>query len=373
MHSVMISACRRTAGLTAGLLLGAGLIGGIALTPGTALADTPVATTTAITGITQAPDHHGTSALTIGVSVTPASGTVWPSGIVKVSDGPSGCQLTLVQDGSKAVGVGNCTIGDVPAGPVTLTASYEGTTSFASSASGPDKVTAGVAPAFSALTPSLTATGGQVYSYAFRASGYPAPGYALSAGAPGWLHVNSQTGTVWGTVPAWVTSFSYSVTAANGAGSATAGPYLVNVARAHAVLATQLSCPAKVYSGKQGTCTLSVTNAGRFPAPAVTARVSLPSQLRALYCGRFWAHQGCVISGNTASESLGTLRPGQTRTLSVVFAAKSSRGIWGGHHFRTIKVKVIGSATAPGFGGPGRQSFAAAYVTIVPRGWWWAF
>jgi hypothetical protein len=284
MHNAISAACRRTAGVAAGLLLGAGLAGGIALTPGTALASTAVATTTAITGTTPTPGYHGT-ALDVRVSVTPASGTVWPSGTVKVSDGRDGCQLTLVQAGSTAVGVGDCTIYGLRSGTHTLTASYAGSSAFAASASAPDPVTIGVPPM-----------------------------------------------------------------------------------RPHPVIATQLSCPAKVYSGKRGTCTLSVTDASRFSAPDVTAQVSLPSQLHALYCGRFWSHQGCTISGNTASENLGPLRPGQTKSLSVVFTAKSSQGIWGWLRHHLITVKVAGSAVEPGFPGPGSRSFAAADVTIAPLG-----
>jgi Big-like domain-containing protein len=286
MHNAISAACRRTAGVTAGLLLGAGLAGGIVLTPGTALAGTAVATTTAITGTTQPPGHRG-PALDVRVSVTPASGTGWPSGTVTVSDGRAGCQLTLVQDGSTAVGIGDCTIYGLRSGTHTLTASYAGSSSFAASASAPDPVTIGDPPV-----------------------------------------------------------------------------------RPHPVIATQLSCPSKVHSGKQGTCTLSVTDASRFSAPDVTAQVSLPSQLRALYCGRFWSRPGCTISANTVSETLGPLRPGQTRSLSVIFAAKSSQGIWGWLRHHLVKVKVAGSAVEPGFPGPGSRSFAAAYVTIVPPGWW---
>ncbi len=374
MHYAIIAACRRTAGLTAGLLLGAGLAGGVLLTPGTALAGTAVATATAVTGTTQSPGHHHQTTLSVQVSVTPASGTVWPSGTVKVSDGSGGCQLTLVQDGSKAVGVGDCDIHGLGAGTYQLTATYEGSSSFGSSVSNPAPVTIGAAPVFYADSPSLTAMSGERYSYTFSAKGVPAPSYALAAGSPGWLHIDSLSGTVWGTAPRWITSFSYSVTASNAVGSATAGPYRVQVTRHHAAIATDLSCTSKVYAGKQGTCTLSVTNAGRFPAPDVTVAVSLPSQLRARFCGHFWARQGCTISGNTASENLGPLRPGQTKTLSVVFTAKSGPGLWGWQHRHTIKVKVIGfAASGGGFGGPSARSYSAAYVTIVPSGWWWAF
>jgi hypothetical protein len=358
-------------GLGGGIATGRGPSRGVLLTPGTAFADTTVATTTAITGTTQSAGFYGTT-LNVQVSVTPASGTAWPSGTVKVSDGSSGCQLTLAQDKSTAVGVGSCNIGHLRAGIYTLTATYEGSSSFGSSVSGPDTVTIGHAPVFYADSPSLTATNGGVYSYAFRAKGAPAPQYALGSGSPKWLHINSSSGTVWGTVPDWATSFSYSVTATNSVGSATAGPYQVHVKSHHAAIDTTLSCTSKVFSGKQGTCTLSVTNVGRFSAPDVTAQVNLPSQLRALSCGHFWWNSGCKISANTVSENLGTLRPGQTRTLSVVFVAKSGHSIWGWHHFHTIKVKVIGSA-ASGFWGFGGRSFSTACVTIVPKGWWWAF
>jgi hypothetical protein len=235
------------------------------LTPGTALADTAVATTTAITGTTQTPGFIGTT-LDVQVSVTPASGTVWPTGTVTVSAGRASCQVTLVQDGSKAVGVGDCKFYGLRSGRYALTATYGGSSAFASSTSAPD-----------------------------------------------WV---------------WV------------------GPE-----RHRAVLATDLNCTAKVFAGKQGSCALSVTNAGRFSAPDVTA-------------------QGCTISGNTASEDLGPLRPGQTRTLTVVFTAKPGFSLWGWHHKHAIKVKVIGFASADDFGGPGARSFSADYVTIVPQGWW---
>jgi hypothetical protein len=60
--------------------------------------------------------------------------------------------------------------------------------SFGSSVSGPDTVTVGHAPVFYADSPALTATNGGVYSYAFRAKGFPAPSYALGSGAPSWLY-----------------------------------------------------------------------------------------------------------------------------------------------------------------------------------------
>jgi Bacterial Ig-like domain (group 3)/Domain of unknown function DUF11 len=259
------------------------------LTPGTAFADTAVATTTAITGTSQSPDSAGTTTLNVRVSVTPASGTAWPAGTVKVTDtAGDSCTVTLAQDGSSAAGVGSCNLTGLAGGFYKLTASYAGSSAFSASVSDRDTV---------------------------------------------------------------------------------------YIKHRHADLATRLSCTSKVYSGKDGACTLSVTNAGSFAAPDVTAQVNLPSQLRALHCNSGWWNRGCTISHNTASESFATLKPGQTRTLTVVFAAKTSHALWGWHRFHSIIVKVTGSAASNqgwyGFNGPGSHS--TAYVKIVPRGWWWAF
>ena len=89
--------------------------------------------------------------------------------------------------------------------------------------------TAGTPPVFVHKAPPVTAVAGEPYSYTFSASGDPAPSYALSTGAWSWLSINAATGTVSGTVPAGITSFSYTVTAANTAGTATAGPFAIQV------------------------------------------------------------------------------------------------------------------------------------------------
>jgi len=138
-------------------------------------------------------------------------------------------------------------------------------------------------------------------------------------------------------------------------------------------LNTNLSCTRYVFTGQHGTCTLWVTNAGYSPAQDVSAQIALPGQLRADYCGYgyFWSY-GCSISGNTAQENLGTLKPGQTRSLTVVFTARTGFNLWGWHRGHKFTVRVVGSASAYNnlwFFGPG-QSFSAAWVTIIPRGWW---
>jgi hypothetical protein len=294
MHNLIGAACRRTAGLAAGVVLCGGIAGGVLLTPGPALADTAVATTTAITGTSPSPDSAGTTTLNVQVAVTPASGTAWPAGTVKVSDtAGDSCPVTLAQSGTSAVGTGSCNLTGLAGGFYRLTASYAGSSAFGASVSGRDAV---------------------------------------------------------------------------------------YVKHRQADVATRLSCTPKVYTGKDGACTLSVTDKSSFPARDVTAQVSLPSPLKALHCssstrGSFWWDRSCTISHNTASENFATLKPGQTRTLSVVFAAKTSRALWGWHRFHSVIVKVTGSAASNqgwyGSGGP--DSHSAAYVKIVPRGWWWAF
>ena len=110
------------------------------------------------------------------------------------------------------------------------------------------------------------------------------------------------------------------------------------------------------------------------PARSVPAKIALPSQLRADYCGHsYFFNFGCTISGNTAHENLGTLKPGQTKELTVTFTAKTGFNLWGWHRGHRFTVRVVGSATSFGnwwFIGH-RASYSTAYVTIIPRGFWW--
>jgi hypothetical protein len=372
MHKLIEAACRRSAGIAAGVILTGGLAGGVLLTPGTAYAATPVATTTAITSTSQTPTFHGTT-LTVNVSVTPANTTNGtPGGTVQVTGAGGGCSATL-----NSSGAGSCSIFDVPFGSYTLTASYAANALFNAS-SGTAAVKVGpvlTAPVFTADSPSLAARGGDFYSYTFHAVG--SPGIRYSVSGPSWLQINPFTGTVSGTVPFYGGSFSYSVTATNGVGSATAGPYRVyvnNYRHFGSNINTYLTCTSRVYTDQRGSCTLWVTNRGYGAAPGVTAQIALPSQLQADHCGAFsyGFFNGCVLSGNTAVEDLGTLNPGQTRQLTVVFTAKTGFGLWGRHHGFRFTVKVVGSAYS--FGSfPYFQrgaSYSSAYVTIIPRGWW---
>ena len=139
-------------------------------------------------------------------------------------------------------------------------------------------------------------------------------------------------------------------------------------------LSTSLSCTSPVRAGNRGTCSLSVTNTGWGTDRGVVGEVSLPRQLEADFCGHGWGwgwdNWSCSISGNTATENLGNLAAGQTKTVTVTFTARSSNPAVG----RRIPVgkvaRVTGSARSDqyflGWNGNG-QLPPPIRVKIVPR------
>ena len=295
-----------------------------------------------------------------------------PTGSVSVAGAGGGCTATLNSAGS-----GSCNIWNVSPGTYTLTATYPTSALFTGS-SGTTSATIAGPPAntltWAADSPSLNATAGQNYSYTFRAVGSPVIRYSLNGGFSG-LYINPFTGTVSGTVPNFGNSFSYSVTATNGFGQTINTSWFTVYIRHffnRANLSTSLSCTSPVSTGTKGRCTLWVTNRGFGNAPSVNAQIALPRQLQANYCGYYYFNNfGCSISGNTASENLGTLYPGQTKSLTVTFTARTGFWLWGWHHGFRFTVKVVGSASSFGFQFfRNGQSTSVAYVTIIPRGWW---
>jgi Domain of unknown function DUF11 len=390
MHRLIEGVGRRSAGVAAGVILTGGLVGGVLLAPAAAYAGT------AAISITSASPSFG--GVTVSVSVT---GGTQPLGTFSVSGAGSGCTGNLSgggggmfggPGGGNGSGTGSCTIHGVAPGTYALTASYDGATGAGSvtvPAPGPTQNPTqgpwqgGNAPVWSSDSPS-TSVDSQSYSYGFQASGSPT--YSL-VGAPYWLSIDASSGMVSGTIPGGTTSFTYAVQAQNNYGSVNAGPFTVSFQqnfyrhRQHhnefANLSTSLSCTSPVHTGQRGNCTLDVTNDGYNSASDVTAQITLPYQLRANYCGYTnWFGYGCSISGNTASENLGTLGAGQTRELTVTFTADSGYTLWGRHHGRTFTVQVDGSASSYGNLGTysyygQRESSSTAYVTVIPRGFWW--
>lgn len=222
-------------------------------------------------------------------------------------------------------------------------------------------------PVFAVDSPPLSATPSSAYDYVFTANGSPAPRYSLASGAPGWLHIQSWNGEVYGEIPWWVHSFTYSVTAASSAGSATAGPYTVSVAPARqlANITTRLDCPGYLVTGRSGWCTLVVSNDGPGAATDTTAQISLPSQLRARWCTWGWV-RGCYVTGGTVTWHLGTVYGWQAKSVSVFVTAQFWGQPWWQH---SVRVTVYGAAFW------GRQwwwqqqhaSYADAHVTIFRR------
>jgi hypothetical protein len=386
MHNPISAASRRRAGLAASVVLAGGLAGGVLLMPGTAFASSPVNTSASFYGFTQTTNSNNTTTLTVPVEVSAATGTAAPNGTVTVSDGSITCGITLTQVGTSPNSDGSCDLSGLAAGSYTINATYSGSSSFNGSATLPASVTIGSGPAFTADSPPTTALTGGSYTYNFNAIGNPAPTYSL-VGAPGWLSINSSTGVVLGTVLGAGRSFTYSVEASNSLGTVTAGPVTVQVSpyahpggpgNGRGNLSTSLSCSSPVRSGQQGTCNLYVTNNGANSQQNVFGTINLPSALRADFCGHGWGwgwynYNNCSISGNSATEDLGTLRPGQTRTVTVTFTAQSTRWLWGWGRQFSEWVRVTGSAGSQYWGwyGNGNQSRSTTYVKILPPRFRW--
>jgi hypothetical protein len=363
------------------------MAGGVLLAPGAAYAATA---TIAINSATA-----GMGGITVSVSVTNGSD---PLGTFSVSGAGAGCTGNLFGMPSSGNGNGRCTIPSVGPGTYSVTASYDGASSSPASVTvgnpNPNPTPSGNAPVWSSDSPSTSVTG-QTYSAQFQATG--SPSYEL-VGAPSWLSIGAN-GVVSGNIPDGTNSFSFQVKAWNNFGFIMAGPFNVlchhqnNYGNYHndafVNLHTSLYCTSPVYNGQRGTCTLRVTNSdynypwgpygqynnfGQNFASDVTGQISLPSQLRANFCGYGYSFFGCHVYGNTVTENLGNLYPGQTRSMTVHFTVRSGFDLWGYNPGHWFNVKVVGSASSNRgnffFFGQG-NSYSVTWVKIIPHGFWW--
>jgi hypothetical protein len=205
-------------------------------------------------------------------------------------------------------------------GTCTIDANQTGGGQYASAPQVTQSVTVDLAPTFVLATPHLSAGAGQTYGYTFAASGSPAPTYAL-AKAPSWLTIDASDGAVSGTPPAGTKAFSYSVTATNAIGMATAGPFRVTVPKTVPTqdLGVKLTCPASVTVGRTGACTVAVTNHAATAAPLVGVAVVLPTILAGSSCTG-----GCTMTGNVAVWHLAKLGAGMTKKFTITTAATSA-------------------------------------------------
>jgi hypothetical protein len=251
----------------------------------------------------------------------PATGVVNGSAVLTATGGGSGKPVTFSVDPSSGAGVcsvSGTTVSYTAAGNCVIDANQSGNADYSAAPQVTATITVNQAPAFVLDSPATATQAGQEYSYSFLASGTPAPGYALAAGTPSWLAISASTGTVTGTPPPGTTSFTYSVTAANTAGTATAGPFTVTVTLLppKADISAALSCPATMTAGGTATCTLTVANAGPANAGSVTAALLLPPQLSEIACTA-----GCTKNGNALTWTLGSLASGAKDQLSLTIKA----------------------------------------------------
>lgn len=246
----------------------------------------------------------------------PSTGIVNESVLLSATGGGSGDPVTFTVDSSSASGA--CDISDglvnfTGPGDCVVDANQAGDTDYSAAPQVQATVEVESPPAFTADSPPLTAATGTQYSYTFTASGSPAPTFTLN-GAPTWLSINSVTGKVTGIPPAGTTSFSYSVTAANGAGSATNTFTVAVTSRADVQAA--LSCPSSLTAGAAGTCVLTVTNAG----PALATDVSAAAVVTGPLTVTGVSDSGSRLGG-LLGWSLGSLPSGQSVTLTISVTA----------------------------------------------------
>jgi YVTN family beta-propeller protein len=162
----------------------------------------------------------------------PATGVVGNSATLTATGGESGNPVTFTVGSSSGAGVCSVsgdTVSYLAAGPCVIDANQAGNASYAAAPQVSQPIRVNQAPVFVTDSPPLTATYGKAYTYTFAASGIPAPTYKLALGAPSWLSINASTGVLTGTPNPLAQTFTYSVIASNAAGTATAGPFKVQL------------------------------------------------------------------------------------------------------------------------------------------------
>jgi uncharacterized repeat protein (TIGR01451 family) len=270
----------------------------------------------------------------------PALGVVGEPATLSGSGGGSGNPVVFSVDPSSGPGV--CSVSGVDGttldydepGSCVIDANQAGSAGFAAAPTVAATIAVQQAPVFTVESPPTTATAGQDYAYMFVAGGVPAPSYSLAPGAPSWLSIDPSSGALSGSPPSGTTSFTYSVIATNGVGSATAGPFTVSVSTTTdprlADVSAALSCPATVRVGVDARCTLTVANAGPATARFVTAGIALPFRswrVSATRGGRWFGNAGVWLVRSLPSRasvdftvSFRARRAGQLRVVGIGFS-----------------------------------------------------
>ena len=296
----------------------------------------------------------------------PASGVVGQSATLSATGGGSGNPVVFSVDPTSGAGV--CAVSGADGSTLTYSqpgvcvvdADQAGNTSYAAAPTVTVDIVVDEVPAFTAEAPPSTAVVGTTYSYSFAADGAPAPTFALAAGAPSWLTLNSSTGVLSGTPPSGTTSFAYSVVATNSVGSATAGPFGVTVAMQppphpfDADIFAALACPTSLPLNSIGSCTLTVSNLGPATARFVNATLVLPYHLARVWTWWGVPWWGASWFGNSGLFFVGSLAPGTSVTYSVSFIAFGPT--WG---------SVLGAAFSFNHDSNYTNNVATATVTVT--------
>ena len=204
----------------------------VASPPGTGLVDV-IVQTAGVSSASSASDQFCYGSPPAVTAVNPQSGPA-PGGAAVTVSGSGFTGATLVGFGGRPAGTFTVTsdteiaVTSPPALPGTADIVVV-TPAGSSPLTAADQYTSTMPPQFTTATPPLTIRPFAAYTYAFAASGVPAPTYSLAPGAPTWLSINTGTGLVSGEFGPMERGFhfSYTVAATNAAGSATAGPFTV--------------------------------------------------------------------------------------------------------------------------------------------------
>jgi hypothetical protein len=204
--------------------------------PGTGLVDV-IVETAGVGSARSAPDQFFYGSPPAITAVNPQSGSA-AGGVAVTVSGSGFTGATLIGFGGRPAGTFTVTsdteiaVTSPPTPPGTADIVVV-TPAGGSALTAADQYTSTTPPQFTAATPPVRIRAFETYTYAFAASGVPAPAYSLEPGAPSWLSINPGTGVVTGEIGPMEAGFhfSYTVMAANAAGSATAGPFTVTLAK----------------------------------------------------------------------------------------------------------------------------------------------
>ena len=199
----------------------------------------PLAATNVGTGSNSAITMGPTASLPSGDLLIGATITAGQPGSVNVGSSQGVPFEMDVQNGSASANLED--ILATAAGPQTATETLGSPSTSYTVVAAFSPMAAMSAPTSVNVTGPSSVTVGALYSASSTAIGANPPAIYSLAGAPSWLSINPNTGTVTGSVPTGITQFSYAVAATNSQGSATSSSQTVTVTSGAALGTTSLA------------------------------------------------------------------------------------------------------------------------------------